>query len=182
MLSVVFFLLLMLVLGQFPPGDHTIPATQPAATDFPVLDCSARDSLTSALASCTASEDPTKPDYLKTCADLLWSQGLFATCTTNPTTATARVAVEKADITTTNKTIIVDVNARFTTSTRRTSVRYDVAPRVHETPTPTTNSAPTRAGDIWPPDLHTAVTPMPGYPLDDCPGKLFLPRRRQRSY
>jgi hypothetical protein len=95
MIVLLFLYLTIRALAQIPPGDHTIGTANPT---FSVLDCSARDVLTSQLASCLVSQDAAKPNYPEDCQTLVWMQGLITTCTSGPVaTATAAAADRKVE-------------------------------------------------------------------------------------
>ncbi|KPI45295.1 uncharacterized protein AB675_2667 [Cyphellophora attinorum] len=94
MIVLLFLYLTLRAFAQIPPGDHTIGTANPT---FSVLDCSARDVLTSQLASCLVSQDAAKPNYPEDCQTLVWIQGLLTTCTSGPA-ATATAAADREEV------------------------------------------------------------------------------------
>lgn len=186
-------ILIGIVIAQHP--DNWTPSTN-EPTNIPVLDCSARDASTSALASCTSHWDSAATDYPSDCRDLLFAQGLFSTCTiASPTpTKQPRYALmdgtTMATFTTTRHitelapmpTVATDTSTRRTTelapmdgtttatltSTRRIIRRInELAPMPSNVKGADTYPAPVENGLLGPPDPVFKL----GYPCPDCPGK-----------
>jgi hypothetical protein len=165
MIVLLFLYLTIRAFAQIPPGDHTIGTANPT---FSVLDCSARDVLTSQLASCLVSQDAAKPNYPEDCQTLVWIQGLLTTCTSGPA-VTATTAADREEV---EEDFMGEAESETTLSTflRRSEAAPEILPPVYLEPTTTTQDEPTTTADSFDPHLATGVTPFPGYPLPTCAG------------
>ncbi|ETN37263.1 uncharacterized protein HMPREF1541_08254 [Cyphellophora europaea CBS 101466] len=126
-------------------------------TTIPALDCSVRDSKTSALASCTKSHDTLATNYPEECRSLLMEQGLFSSCIT----ATKPKPFSKPTYT------LMDGTTQATFTSNRIVTQFNVAPpdmKVADIPAPTNSIALLD-------DLTHPTDPVydSGYPLPYCP-------------
>lgn len=145
------------------PDNWTPSNNEPS---IPVLDCSARDASTSALASCTSHWDSSKTGYPDECHDLLFQQGLFHTCTTASPTSSSNIPTTKPTY------MLMEGSTLATlTSTRVVTELAPAPPNIKAEYTYATATLDNSAADLLGPPYPVY---KPGFPRPDCPGESFI--------